>query len=102
MRIVEERVIDGAMHDMNLPPLLVGQPPTNLRGAIVANSHDEERINNLRRQAEGLRSIELVRAVDGEAIGRAAQAPREASDGCGVRPEMNMHMTDPCALRDPQ
>ena len=37
-----------------------------------------------------------------EVLDESAPTDGEASDGGGVGPEMNMHMTNPCTLRDPQ
>ena len=85
------------MHDGNLVPIGGISPAHELAGGKVRDGRDELGAGYflLKRETDG--SVELIRAVEGQAVGGAAQLAKQQGDHGGIGAEVDVEVGDALA-----
>ena len=78
--------------------MLVADPPTQLRRAVVRDRDDERSVLDLAAELEPDGRIELVGTVHRERVRRSSHRPHDLRDGGGIGAEVHVHVLDATAL----
>ena len=94
-RAAMEGLLEAAVHDLDLGPVGGRQPAQQLAATERADGDDEGRAPALLAEAERAGAVELLGAVDGEAVRRAAELARQHRHLGRIGAEVRMQVIDP-------